>query len=207
MADTDLDAGLDEAKKNPRYFAVITKGQTIVKMIVQKKQIKDGDLQYAKREFKGNDSILGVCTRSGAQLILQVHGAEPTLKPNKIKDFIIGETGSTVKPEWQVVTELAKVPDSEEQKSDSSAEPRVQNKKTEDPEKPLGGGIVAATDEQKNTSTDSRESTPPDDSKLEAIHVALKEAKGKIQQALVAGPQHKEQILGLVGAVKGYLAD
>src|SRR5882724_8510756 len=103
MADADLDAGLDEAKKQPRHFAIICKGQSIVKMIVQKKRVKEGDIAYAKREFKGNASIVGVCTRTGAQLVLQVVGEEPALKALKVKEFINEETGASVKPEWQVV--------------------------------------------------------------------------------------------------------
>jgi hypothetical protein len=205
MPDADLEAGLDEAKKKPRYFAVITKGQTIVKMIVQKKPIKEGDIASAKRDFKGNGSVTGICTRSGAQMVLQVQGEEPTLKPIKIKEYISEETGATVKPEWQIVTELAEIPDSEDQKSNSSVESTKPGEKAADSEKPPSEGIVGATDEQKKTPTDSQATPPPDDSKFEAIRAALKETKGKIQQALVAGPQHKDQILGLVGTVKGHL--
>jgi hypothetical protein len=115
LSDADLDAGLDEAKKKPRYFAIITKGQTIVKMIVQKKRIKEGDIQYAKREFKGNAQIAGVCTRSGSELILQVENEEPTLKAIKVKEFITEQTGATVKPQWQVVAALSAVPDDDDE--------------------------------------------------------------------------------------------
>jgi len=114
LSDADLDDGLDEAKKKPRYFAIITKGQTIVKMIVQKKRIKDGDIQFARREFGGNAEITGVCVRNGSEVLLQVVEKEPTLKVIKVKEFITEQTGATVKPQWQVVTALTAVPDDED---------------------------------------------------------------------------------------------
>jgi hypothetical protein len=113
LSDSDLDDGLDEAKKKPRYYAIITKGQTIVKMIVQKKRILDGDILSARSEFGGNASITGVCTRNGQELILQVEEKEPALQTIKVKQFITEQTGAALKPQWQVVTEFAFVPDSE----------------------------------------------------------------------------------------------
>jgi len=115
LADADLDAGLDEAKKKPRHFAIITKGaQNIVKIIVQKKRVLEGDILSARSEFGGNSSITGVCTRNGQELILQVTEKEPALQPVKIKQFITEQTGANVKPQWQVVTELAAVPESDD---------------------------------------------------------------------------------------------
>jgi hypothetical protein len=112
LSDADLDDGLDEAKKKPRYFAIITKGaQKIVKIIVQKKRVLEGDILSARSEFDGNASITGVCTRNGQQLILQVTDKEPALQPVKIKQFITEQTGATVKPEWRVVAALTAVPD------------------------------------------------------------------------------------------------
>jgi hypothetical protein len=111
MPDTDLHARLNEANEQPRYFALIMKGQTIVKMIVQKKPIKEGDIQYAKRENGGNGSISGVCIRTGSQIVMQVVEPEPALHPTKVRDFIIEETGNTLKPQWQVVAALPNIPD------------------------------------------------------------------------------------------------
>ena len=105
MADTELEDGLEEAKKKPRYYAIIYQGSKIVKMIVQKLPIKEGDIQYARREFDGNASIEGICSHDGTALTLQVLEKEPELSTKKIKDFISEETGLPLNPKWQVVTE------------------------------------------------------------------------------------------------------
>jgi hypothetical protein len=70
-ADEDLAEGLRQARKSPRNFALIAKGPAPLKLIVQKKPIRDGDVIKAKTEFKGNDAIRAVDLAQGADIVYQ----------------------------------------------------------------------------------------------------------------------------------------
>ena len=88
--DPELVEGISLAKKKPLSFALIAKGTEPVKLIIQKKVIKEGAIAKAKSTYKGNLVISGVCIGSGAQLEFQVVGEasdEPSIKTKKIKDF------------------------------------------------------------------------------------------------------------------------
>jgi hypothetical protein len=231
LADAELDAGLDEAKKKPRHFAIITKGaQKIVKMIVQKKRVLEGDILAARSEFGGNASITGVCTRDGQRLILQVTDIEPALAPVKIKQFITEQTGATVKPEWQVVAALIAVPDSDdapygqpifvkdskqarfEEQSPVREQNQVSNEKqipaATDQKKEVSyeEQIPVATDQKPQTSSQAEKQpeSPPafDMTKAKKVKKSLKEIGAKIQAAIKARPQYSDQILSLVEQIK-----
>jgi hypothetical protein len=217
LSDSDLDDGLDEAKKKPRYFAIITKGQTIVKMIVQKKRILDGDILAARSEFGGNASITGVCTRNGQELILQVEEKEPALQTIKVKQFITEQTGAALKPQWQVVSEFAFVPDSEtggygeqipvkEQKQEIPPQPPPRQQVPPPASSSDYDAVptsVKAEKQPENQRQEQSESPPLFDmTKAKKVKKSLKEIAAKIQAAIKAKPQYAEQILALVGQVK-----
>jgi hypothetical protein len=223
LADAELDAGLDEAKKKPRHFAIITKGtQNIVKMIVQKKRVLEGDILAARSEFGGNSSITGVCTRDGQQLILQVTDKEPALQPVKIKQFITEQTGATVKPQWQIVAALTAVPDSDEAPYGQPIFVKEQIPVREQKQGSNEGQIPVATDQKKEVSyeeqipvakdqkqqtgaqAEKQQESPPafDMTKAKKVKKSLKEIGAKIQAAIKARPQYSQQILSLVEQIK-----
>lgn len=107
--DKALYDGLQQAKKNPRYYCVIAKGVDVVGLVVQKKPILDGQAQKLKAERKGSLLIQGVCHANGADLTLEVLEAEPSITTKKIKDFVSAQTELTVKPAWSVVPQLTPV--------------------------------------------------------------------------------------------------
>lgn len=116
--DEELVEGLSKAKKSPRNFALIVKGAAPVKLLIKKKNIKDADLQKAKAEAKGTDSIVGVIEGSGSEFVFKVQGdKEPSVLAMKIKEMIGEETGMTVKARWELVKELPKLPDDENDSS------------------------------------------------------------------------------------------
>jgi hypothetical protein len=191
MPDTELESALDEARKKPRYFAIVVKGQNIVKMIVQKKRIKDGDIAYAKREFSGNGSITGVCSRKGAEFVLQVLDQEPPLKALKVKEFIALETGIPIKPRWEVVTQFGPVDDEEGQPGPP-------------PPAPTAAPTPTPTASGRNDPTGDSPAADPkaERQKTDKIKKALKKAAPNIQRALLASPQAKAEILERVATVK-----
>jgi hypothetical protein len=112
--DSDLIEGLKQAKKSPRNFALIAKGVTPLRLLVQKKKFRDGELMKAKTEAKGNDIIVGVLVANGSDFAFQVLGEEPTIKPIKLKELIEEQTEMTSKPRWEVVTALQEIGGDEE---------------------------------------------------------------------------------------------
>lgn len=115
--DKELYDGLQQCrKKKPRYFCVVAKGAEVVKMIVQKKKINDGQAQKAKSENKGNLVVTGIVIGEGMDLSFEITGAEPSITPKRIKDYISDNTDLTLKPKWTVVTELRQVEEESEGK-------------------------------------------------------------------------------------------
>lgn len=114
MADDELDKelakGLEVAKKKPRNFAIIAKGQNILKMLVDKKPIKDGALTKAKKDVPGGFIVQGVVRGDGQELVFQVR-EESSLSDLKLKKFIGDTTGLTLKPRFSVVAALQEVDD------------------------------------------------------------------------------------------------
>ena len=121
--DEDLKEGIQQARKKPRFYALIAKGSEVVGLIVQKKAISAGVAQNAKGEFKGNLVIQGVCQGDGPQLNFEVLDAEPSINPKKIKTFIDEKTELSIKPQWVVVSKFSAVEDAEaEPQADPAAE-------------------------------------------------------------------------------------
>ncbi|MDX1945893.1 MAG: hypothetical protein SFU86_10890 [Pirellulaceae bacterium] len=111
--DEELKEGVQQARKKPRFYALVAKGPEVVGLIVQKKIISAGVAQKAKSEFKGNLVVQGVCVGDGPILKFEVLEAEPSINTKKIKEFISERTEITTKPEWSVVTKLSDVADAE----------------------------------------------------------------------------------------------
>ena len=78
MPDVELAKSLQEAKKKPRNFALITKGPNVVHLLVQKKPIQPAVLQKLKQEHAGKDAIKGVVEGGeGAEMVFRVAEAAP----------------------------------------------------------------------------------------------------------------------------------
>jgi hypothetical protein len=68
--DEELAKELHVAKKKPRNFAIIAKGTNVLKLLVDKKPIKEGASVKAKKACQGN----AVVTGDGPDLVFQVVG-------------------------------------------------------------------------------------------------------------------------------------
>jgi hypothetical protein len=183
--DEDLLDGLQQAKKKkPRHFAMITKGPDVVGLIVQKKKILEGQVQKAKKEFKGNQIIQGVCQGQGVELTFEVVGEEPSIKPIKIKEFIGERTELTVKPSWAVVPALTEVTEVEEDGS-AEAPPAA-------PPPPVAS--------QPAVPPVAPPAPPADGDPLAALAVKMKQLTPAVQAAIVANPARKGELLAPVSA-------
>jgi len=120
--DDDLIEGLKGAKKSPRNFALIAKGVNPVKLLVQKKKFRDGELAKAKAEAKGTEVITGVLVASGSDFAFQILGEEPAVKPTKLKELIVEQTEITAKPRWEVVTALTEVSEEESEQGEQESQ-------------------------------------------------------------------------------------
>jgi hypothetical protein len=181
--DEVLIAGLAVAKKRPQYYLLVVKSSDVVGMIVQKKKIKDKKAQDAKKVYKGNLLIQGVCIGSGANLTLEVIDALPDLKISKLKDFIAERTDLTIKPEWKLVPQFSEVPIESGEEADEG------------------------DDDQEEESTSTQATT---DSSSTVDHVVasgrlLEEMNAlspDIKLSLAAHPGHKDQFIQLIQAFK-----
>ncbi len=108
--DKDLAKALQVAKRKPRNFAIIAKGANVLKLLVEKKPIKDGALVKAKKEVQGNLVIQGVVRGEGSELVFEVL-EEPSIAEPKLKKFISDATWLTLKPRFQVVAKLEPIDD------------------------------------------------------------------------------------------------
>jgi hypothetical protein len=117
----ELAKALQKAKKSPRNFAIIARGTNVLKLIVDKKPLKSGELKEAKKELEGNAIVEGVVLGGeGTELVFQVR-EEPSFGENKLKKFISEETGLPLKPSFVVVQKLADVPDDDEEELGESS--------------------------------------------------------------------------------------
>jgi len=177
--DEELIQGLKDAKKTPRNFALIVKGVTPVKLLVQKKKFQEGVLMKAKTEAKGNEIITGVLEVSGSDFAFKVVGdAEPGVKTTKLKEFIAEQTEMTAKPRWELVKELPKLSDDENERP-----------VRESGESTTSGGAVVDLEERKKQLTEQLKALAP-----------------LMQKAIAAQPQQRDAILGAAGTVKSGLA-
>lgn len=114
MADPEMDKELAKsltvAKKKPRNFAIIAKGLNVLRLIIDKKPIKDGAVQAAKKECQGNAVTRGVVVGDGAELVFKVV-EETKVNPLKLREFIDASSGLKVKARIEVVATLEEVND------------------------------------------------------------------------------------------------
>jgi hypothetical protein len=189
--DKELTKALQKAKKSPRNFAIISKGPNVLKLIVDKKPLKSGDLKEAKKKYEGNAIVEGVVLGGeGTELVFQVR-EEPSVGENKLKKFISEETGLPLKPSFVVVQKLAEVPvDEEEESSESSSA-----------EQATGKGEVVDREPAENPPAGTSapgESPAPDAAAASRLMGALNSLSGAIKQAAAANPAGKQELLALV---------
>ena len=181
--DKDLQKSLQEARKKPRNFALVAKGANCLKLVVSKKPIRDGEVQKAKKEYQGNATYRGVVTAGdGAELVFQVVGELPPIQEAKLKTFINGETGLTLKARFEVVNELVEIDDSEESESEGQEATTSPNATTEIPSPP--------------------NAPPPDDSLGRQIIAALNKLTPSLKVALAAHPERKQDLLQPVASIQ-----
>jgi hypothetical protein len=98
----DLKAALKQARRKPRYFAIVSKGSTVLGMIAQRRPIQSGIVRQLRHETGGNQITEGVCQGDGgATLIFKVSGEAPRIAESKLRKFIADETGLTIKPQFE----------------------------------------------------------------------------------------------------------
>ena len=127
--DDDLAKGLQQAKKKPRNFVIIAKGANVLKLLVDKKPIRDGAVTKAKKECQGNVVIKGVVGGGdGPELVFQV-AEEPSLSEVKLRGFITDQTKLSVKPRFEVTKDLREV----DEDGDEASVPEAPTGKSEVP--------------------------------------------------------------------------
>jgi hypothetical protein len=107
----DVDIGLAKqlraALRKPRKFALVARGVEPLKLFVQKKPLKMCELKAAKSELGGKQIIQGICQGDGGkEIVFQVEGREPRIRPTTFRKFIIERCGLALAPRFEVVEEL-----------------------------------------------------------------------------------------------------
>ena len=108
--DKELAKSLAVAKKKPRNFVIVAKGLNVLKLLIDKKPIKESAVQAAKKETGGNVVTRGVVSGNGAEFVFRV-AEETKVNPLKLKDFIAVVADMAVKPRFEVAPNLAEVDD------------------------------------------------------------------------------------------------
>lgn len=97
----DLKTALTQARKKPRYFAIIAKGPEVLSLMVQKKPLRDSLLRSERREEGGKQVIQGICEgEGGTSLVFKVEGTAPKVKKSALRKYISDETGLMLKPRF-----------------------------------------------------------------------------------------------------------
>ena len=100
----DLAAALKQAKRKPRYFAIVAAGPEILSLMMQKKPFRPAALKRERREEGGKQVYQGICECiSGSTLVFKFEGGLPRLKVPQLRKFIADKTGIMIKPEFQVL--------------------------------------------------------------------------------------------------------
>ena len=183
VLDEDLELGLKQAKKKPRNFALVIKGSKALKLIVQKKPIKAGEVQAAKAEAKGTGFYKGVCQGDGGlEMVFKLVGEEPSVKTVQFKELIAEQTGLTIKPRFELVSELAEVDDEAEESEGSEVS-------SEDAPLPPTAPPPPPTGEQ-----------PQDaEAAIKKLMAAMNQLSAPIKAAVAANPARRDEVVGLVG--------
>lgn len=173
--DKELAKSLQVAKKKPRNFAIIAKGANVLKLLVDKKPLKEGPLQKAKKECQGTAIVKGIVGGDGPELVFQVLEL-PAIGEPKVKKFISDTTRLNVAPRFQVVSELQEIND----ESDDAA-----------------AADVAATASSAAAPPAAPPTAPPAAEQTlsaQQLTAALNKLSPAIKQALADHPSRKEQI-------------
>ncbi|MEM8669119.1 MAG: hypothetical protein AAGG48_16470 [Planctomycetota bacterium] len=120
-ADSDTIKFLEEVKKGkPRNFVMICKGVKIVSLIVYKKGTVETYKNKAKKEGKGQ-FFHGVVDGKGVDFAFKLSKSDGYEKPPgkelTLKDHLKTECGLKVKPRYEIVEELPRVDDSDDEGS------------------------------------------------------------------------------------------
>lgn len=100
----DLSAALKQAKRKPRYFAIVANGNEVLSLQVQKKPFRPAALKRERREEGGKQVYQGICEgTSGSILVFKFEGGLPKLKPPRLRKFIAEATGLAIKPQFAVL--------------------------------------------------------------------------------------------------------
>jgi hypothetical protein len=98
----DLAAALKQAKRKPRYFAIVANGNEILSLMMQKKPFRPAAVKQERREEGGKQTYQGVCQgTSGTILAFKFDSGTPKFKPGRLRKYIAETTGVMVKPEFQ----------------------------------------------------------------------------------------------------------
>lgn len=202
MAGTDIDKdlmkSLQQARKKPRNFAIVAKGSTVLKLIVSKKPIKDGELLKAKKEVGGNAIVKGVVTSGdGPELLFQV-AEEVSLQEPKFKTFIKEQTGLPLKPRFVVVSSLQEV-------DDEDVEEELQGELPEEQEGQEQEHEQQPTPTEKQTEPEQVTAAVDKGPSAEQLVAALNKLAPAIKQAVAAHPNRKDEILKPVAAFQKYV--
>lgn len=225
--DEDLADGVRGAKKSPRNFAIICKGTKPVKVIIQKKAIRAGELAKAKTESKGNDIITGVVQTEGADHVFLVTGDLPSLKPTALKEFISEQTELTCKPRFAAVKELPKVaedevegnegessegnngsgnntgnaPSNDTNENEASENESDENGDNQGETNQNSGNTAVAEQEEEAGENETEDGPSAEESKL-AILEALKALVPGVQKAIADDPARRMKLLAAIDGVK-----
>jgi len=178
VADEQLAKGLRQVRQKPHNFAILAKGPNVLKVILRKKPIKASDIQDAKSECKASLVVTGVCEgEGGTGIVFRVVGEEPSIRANALRDHLNEQAGLTIKPRFEVVTQLNEVNDDGD---DSKAIP---------------------------SQTPSRQAPEQAKEEAAELTRKLNQLAPKIQDAVKAHPKRKDELLRPLGAFKRQIAE
>ena len=99
--DEELLRELKTALKRQCYFALITKGPVPLKLLVQRRPLKMGDVRAMKKECGGKQVFAGTCEgEGGKELLFTVDGKEPKVPESRFKKFVQEQTGLLIAPRF-----------------------------------------------------------------------------------------------------------
>lgn len=179
--DKELAASLQLARKKPQNFVMVALGTSCVKLLLSKKPIREGEIQKARKETKGNRVFRGVCEGGDGGLIFKVSEELPSVKEAMLKTYIAENAGLPLKVRYELVTELAPI-------DEEGAE-------TEGEESPGVPPEVKVPSEGSGT-------TEVDDALLTQLADALAKLAPAFKAAMESHPQQKQQLLDSLSAVK-----
>lgn len=192
--DKDLAKALQVAKKKPRNFAIIAKGANVLKLLVEKKPIKDGAIVKAKKEVQGNLVIQGVVRGDGGDLVFEVL-EETSIAEPKLKKFIADTTWLPLKPRFQVVAKIEAI-------DDDLADDAVETESTSQPSSATSPPEATSVPPSTPPAT---EPPPPSGPSSDQLVASLNKLSPVIKQAVMNHPDRKADILKPVAAFQAHI--